>query len=90
MMHDVVAYAGTAWLTLLLGAMILRVLQAASLSARILAVDTLTLVMVGLLTLLSALSDVSYLMDAALVLALVGFIGTLAASLYRAEGRLFS
>lgn len=89
-MHDAVAYAGTAWLALLLGAMIGRVLLARSLSARILALDALTLVLVGLLTLISAVTDAAYYLDAALTLALVSFVGTLAAALYRGEGRTFS
>jgi multicomponent Na+:H+ antiporter subunit F len=57
---------------------------------RVLALDTFTLIQVALLALFGYLQDVVHYLDAALVLALLAFVGTLAAARYEAEGRLFS
>ncbi len=56
---------------------------------RVLALDTLVLVLVGLLALWSASEGVSYFLDAALALAVLGFLGTLAAARFYGEGRVF-
>ena len=49
--------------------------------------DALTLILVGLLVLYSVGSRQPYFMDAALALALVSFIGTVAAARRMASGR---
>ena len=77
------------WLVVLLGACAVRVVGARSSVSRILALDTLALVLIGLLVLFSASRDVSYFLDAALILAILGFVATLAAARYHARGRLF-
>lgn len=77
------------WLVVLLGACAVRVVGARSTVARILALDTLVLVLIGLLVLFSASRSVSYFLDAALILAILGFVATLAAARYYGRGRLF-
>lgn len=77
------------WLVVLLGACAVRVVGAPSSVSRILALDTLALVLIGLLVLFSVSRDVSYFLDAALILALLGFVATLGAARYHGRGRLF-
>ena len=77
------------WLVVLLGACAVRVVGARSSVSRILALDTLALVLIGLLVLFSASRDVAYFLDAALILAILGFVATLAAARYHGRGRLF-
>lgn len=66
-----------------------RALRARSITARILAIDTTALLVIALLVLFSYWQGVPYYLDAALVLALLGFVGTLAAARFHGEGRLF-
>lgn len=88
-MHDLVFYIAAVWMTALLFICIAVVVRAKSPMVRILALDTLTLVLVALLILYTVTNRVSYYLDAALVLALLSFMSTLAAARYRSEGRLF-
>jgi multisubunit Na+/H+ antiporter MnhF subunit len=62
------------------------VFRARSPASRILALDTLVLMLVGLLALWSDAEGVSYFLDAALVLAVLGFAATLAAARYYGDG----
>jgi multicomponent Na+:H+ antiporter subunit F len=59
------------------------------LETRILALDTLTLILVAFLALSADAADESYALDAALILALLSFVGTLAAARYYSRGSLF-
>ncbi len=88
-MHDLVFYAAVVWMTVLLFVCIAVVVRARSPMVRILALDTLTLVLVALLILYAVTNRVSYYLDAALMLALLSFMSTLAAARYRSEGKLF-
>lgn len=63
------------------------VVRLRSTAARILAFDIMTIVTVCLLVIHSTTEGVSYYMDAALILALLAFIGTLAVARYYAERR---
>ena len=56
---------------------------------RILALDTLTLILTALLVLYGTAERTSYYLDVALVLALLAFVGTLAAARYYGERRIF-
>jgi multicomponent Na+:H+ antiporter subunit F len=69
---------------------VIGVIRAGSTPSRILALDMLVLVLIAILVILSLRQDAPYLMDAALVLALVSFVATLVAARYHAAGRLFS
>jgi multicomponent Na+:H+ antiporter subunit F len=54
-------------------------------AARILALDTLTVVLVALVVVYSIGQRSSYYMDAALILALLAFVSTLVAARYHGE-----
>ncbi len=88
-MHELVFYAAVVWMTALAFVCITVVVRADSPMVRILALDTLTLVLVALLVLFAASNRVAYYLDAALLLALLSFISTLAAARYHGEGKLF-
>ena len=87
-MHLAVVTGATIWMTLLMAAIVVFATKALADSARILAIDALTLILVALLVLYSVASQQSYFMDAALALALVSFIGTVAAARRLASGRI--
>ena len=88
-MHEIVFYFAALWLTGLVVASTILVLRARSTGSRILALDTLVLLLVGLLVLWSDAEGVSYFLDAALVLSVLGFVATLAAARFHGEGRIF-
>ncbi|GIU95377.1 MAG: hypothetical protein KatS3mg012_1834 [Gaiellaceae bacterium] len=89
-MHTAVFTAAAVWMTVLLGASIVLVIRARSLGSRILSLDMAVLIVIGLLVLLSDVERVPYFLDAALVLALLSFVATVAAARYHeSEGELF-
>ena len=88
-MHEVVFYLAFAWMTVLLVVGVAAVIRLRSTASRILALDTLTLVLVALLTLYGAAERSPYYLDAAFILALLAFVGTVAAALYHGERRIF-
>ena len=77
-MHLIVFYAAAVWLVALLGATVFLLIRARSVMIRILAFDTMALMLVGLLVLFAHRNLSVYYLDAALVLALLSFVGTLA------------
>jgi|1185.fasta_scaffold338567_3 multicomponent Na+:H+ antiporter subunit F len=81
-MPVVVATAGLVWATLLLAGGGLVLLRARDDLQRIVALDLLVAVVISLLALLSYLRDVSWYLDAALALALLSFVATIAAARY--------
>ncbi|ABG06050.1 Membrane bound protein complex subunit mbxB [Rubrobacter xylanophilus DSM 9941] len=88
-MHETVFYAASVWMALLLLASVYAVIRIPSATGRILALDTLTLVMVGILVLFVDAFRTPYFLDAALILALLAFVGTVAAARYHSERRVF-
>ena len=76
-----------AWMIVLLAVSAVTMLRAQRSYVRILALDTMTLIMIGVLVLYAARQNESYYLDAALILALLSFISTIAAARYRAVGR---
>ena len=88
-MHEVVFYAAFLWITVLLAVGVAAVIRLPTTAARILALDTLTLILVALLVLYSDYQRAPYYLDAALILALLAFIGTLVAARYHGERRIF-
>lgn len=88
-MSELVLDAGLLWLVVLLGACALRVVRSRSTVSRILALDTLVLVLIGFLVLYSVAQEVSYFLDAALILAVLAFVATVAAARYHGHHRLF-
>lgn len=88
-MHQLVFYLATIWIMILLGMSAIRIIWARSLADRILALDTLTLILIALLVLFAHAHRSAYYLDAALALALLAFIGTLATARYYGTGKLF-
>jgi len=88
-LHEMVFYLAAVWMTVLLAVMVATVILVRSTASRILALDTLTLVLVALLALYAAAERSSYYLDAALIVALLAFLGTVAAALYHGERRIF-
>ena len=76
-----------AWMIVLLAVSAVTMLRAQRSYVRILALDTMTLILIGVLVLYAARQNESYYLDAALILALLSFISTIAAARYRAVGR---
>lgn len=88
-MHPIVFYGAFIWMTGLLMVCVVVVIRSRSGMTRILAADTLALVIIAALVLLAAWRDESYFLDAAVLLALLSFISTLAAARFQAAQRLF-
>jgi multicomponent Na+:H+ antiporter subunit F len=78
------------WVAALLGVIVVQLARAPTVAQRILALDLLTLVLIGLLALAANEDQRSYPLDAALALALLGFVATLAACRYYEDRRPFS
>lgn len=89
-MHDIVTYFATVWMTGLVGVSIIVLRRARSIATRILVLDTITLILVSLLVLYSINTRSHFYMDAALILALLSFVTTLAAARFYGEGNPFA
>lgn len=88
-MHTVVFYVAVGWMTVLLVVSVISTIRLRATASRILALDTLTLVLVGLLVLFSVIFQTAYYLDAALILALLAFVSTIAAARYHGERKIF-
>lgn len=88
-MSDLIFNIGVIWMTALLLTTIVLVFRARTSMTRILALDTLALVLIALLALYTTTTETSYYLDAAILLALLSFIATLVSSRYHSEGRIF-
>jgi multicomponent Na+:H+ antiporter subunit F len=88
-LHQILFYAAATWMTVLLVVSVLAVVRISSTAGRILALDTMTLVLVAILVLFVDATGSPYFADAALILALLAFLGTLAAARYHGERRIF-
>lgn len=86
-MHEIVFDVAVIWLAGLLAASVGLAARRATAAERILALDTLVLVLIGLLAMFAVDRGESYYLDAGLMLALVAFVATLAAARYYDEGR---
>ena len=84
-MTDIVFYVALVWMLALVLATVGVVIRADGTLTRVLALDTLTLILVALLILYSATTGRSYYLDAALMLALLSFLSTFAVSRYSSE-----
>lgn len=85
-MPTVVLVPALIWVTLLLVAGGLVLVRARDVLQRVVAFDLLAVLVVALLALLSYLRDVGYYLDAAVALALLSFVATVAAARYLASG----
>ncbi len=88
-MHEVVFYVAVTWMTVLLAVGVVATIKLPLTGGRILALDTLTLILTALLVLYGTAERTSYYLDVALVLALLAFVGTLAAARYYGERKIF-
>jgi multicomponent Na+:H+ antiporter subunit F len=87
--NDLVFFAGIAWLAVLLAVTIVAIGRARTTAERLVALDTAVLILIGLLGLVAAESRRSYALDAALALALLSFVATLAGARYLGDRRPF-
>ncbi|CCH88432.1 Multiple resistance and pH regulation protein F (MrpF / PhaF) [Modestobacter italicus] len=85
-MNGVVTTVGLAWVTGLLVAGGLVLLRARDVFQRIVALDTLSVLVICLLALLSYSRDEPYYFDAAVALSLLSFLATVAAARYLGSG----
>jgi multisubunit Na+/H+ antiporter MnhF subunit len=83
--NDVVFYIALVWMLVLLVATLLVVIRADGTLTRLLALDTLTLVLIALLILYSSTAGRSYYLDVAIMLALLSFMSTVAVARYYIE-----
>ena len=88
-MHTAIFAVAAVWIAVLLGITIITAVRSRSAMTRVLAIDTVTLLIIGILTLFAHNRQSAYYLDAALALALLSFASTLAAARYHSEGRLF-
>jgi multicomponent Na+:H+ antiporter subunit F len=88
-LHQIVFYLAFAWMTVLLVTSAAAVIRLRSTAGRVLALDTLTLILVALLVLYADANLSPYYLDAALVLSLLAFVGTLVLARYHGERRIF-
>ena len=89
-MHDIVFEIATVWVALLIGGGVVLTLRAtSSVLLRVLALEAVTTMLIGMLALFAGGRDSANYLDAALVLALLAFAGTLAAARFDVEGRIF-
>lgn len=88
-MHELVFYGAMIWMMGLLSVCVGFVIRSRSALVRVMALDTLTLVLVALLILYSTTTQTSFYLDAALVLSLLSFVSTIVAARYHSEGRIF-
>lgn len=77
------------WLALLGAIVVGLVLRARSALDRVLALDLFAIIVAALLAAHAAARDAPHYLEAAIVVALLSFVETIAASRYLAEGRLF-
>lgn len=81
-MHVLIFYLSMIWGAVLFGVTVFLVLRASTGLARLLALDTLTLILIAFLIMFVHANQAVYYLDAVLVLALLSFIGSLAAAWY--------
>jgi multicomponent Na+:H+ antiporter subunit F len=88
-LHELVFYLAFAWMTVLLVTSAAAVILLRSTAGRILALDTMTLILVALLMLYAGANRSPYYTDAALVLSLLAFVATLVLARYYGERKVF-
>lgn len=88
-MHEITFYVAAGWMTMLLLVTVIATIRLRATAGRILALDTLTLILVGLLVLFADAFQSSYYLDAALILSLLAFVATVAAARYHGERKIF-
>lgn len=85
-MHETVLYIAVVWTGALVLAGVVRAVRADVPLSRVLALDMLSLILIALLLLQSALIGRAHLLDAAVALALLSFAATTAAARHLSRG----
>lgn len=88
-MHQAVFAVAVVWMTGLLTSTIVYLVRSRSIAVRILLLDTITLLLIALLILYADAQALAYYLDAALALAMLSFVGALAAARFLTDGRIF-
>jgi multisubunit Na+/H+ antiporter MnhF subunit len=88
-MSDTITTIALIWAIALFALSVLAVIRARGSFSRMLALDTATLMLIGVLVIMARRDHEPYYLDAALMLAALSFVSTIAAARYRAEGRPF-
>ena len=89
MVHEILFYVAAGWMTVLLVVGVIAVVRLRETAGRILALDVLTLILVSLLVLYTDAFQSPYYLDAALILALLSFVATVAAARYHGERKIY-
>ena len=86
-MHSILLTIAIVWLAVLFAVLLILIARPQSSLQRILAFDVLSLVIVGMLAMIAYHQASVFYLDAALALALLAFISTIAAVSYKRYGR---
>lgn len=86
-MFDIVAQITLAMLGVALLVAVVRLVKGPTLPDRVVAMDLIGVLVVGLIVVLAAWTGVRTTLDAAIVIALIGFLGTIAYATYVERGR---
>jgi multicomponent Na+:H+ antiporter subunit F len=86
---DIVFVVAIAWLAALLLVVVTFLARSRTTAERLVALDLVVLVLVGLIGLVAEQDQRAYALDAALALALLSFVATLAAARYLGDRRPF-
>ena len=85
-MLDIVSQLTLAILAIAAMVAVIRIVKGPTLPDRVVAMDLLGVVVVGFITVLAASTGVRAALDAALVIALIGFVATVAYATYVQQG----
>jgi len=88
-MYDFTLTAAVIWTFVLMALVVFGLLRTPFPLTRILMLDFITLILIGVLILYAIREERPFYLDAALVLAALSFVSTTAAARYQAEGRPF-
>jgi multisubunit Na+/H+ antiporter MnhF subunit len=86
-MFDMITQFALATLGVALLLAVLRLVKGPTLPDRIVAMDLIGVLVVGLIVVLAASTNVTATLDAAVVIALIGFVGTVAYATYVQRGQ---
>ena len=86
-MHDVILTVAGCWTFFLLAVLLVTLIRTPFTLTRIAVLDAATLMLTAVLILYGTREDEPFYLDAALVVAALSFVSTVAAARYQAEGR---
>ncbi|HEY0875692.1 MAG TPA: monovalent cation/H+ antiporter complex subunit F [Vicinamibacterales bacterium] len=86
-MLEIITQGALTTLGVALALAVFRLVKGPTLPDRIVAMDLIGVLVVGLIVVVAAASGVRAMLDAAIVIALIGFVGTIAYATYVERGR---